>query len=64
MSRNYSIYLADILDAIDRIEEYTQNIAFDDFKKDRMRFDAVIRNMFASLSGLQRTVNHKSRNYR
>ena len=45
MSRDYDIYLDDILEAIDRIQEYVEDITRDVFAADRMRFDAVIRNL-------------------
>ena len=45
MSRDYDVYLEDILEAVDRIQEYVQDIPRDAFEADRMRFDAVIRNL-------------------
>ncbi len=45
MSRDYDIYLEDILEAIDRIQEYMQGVNRAAFETDRMRFDAVIRNL-------------------
>jgi len=41
--RSYLFRIADILDAIERIRRYTTKIPFDDFQKDSMRVDAVIR---------------------
>lgn len=43
-SRDFLIYLEDIIDAIEKIEKYTQNIDFDKFSKNDMVIDAVIRN--------------------
>ena len=44
--RDYDIYLEDILEAIDRIDEYIEGITrVEEFEADRMRFDAVIRNL-------------------
>ena len=45
MSRDYDVYLEDILEAIDRIQEYMQGVTRAAFENDRMRFDAVIRNL-------------------
>ena len=45
MSRDYEIYLEDISGAIDRIQEYIQGITRTEFETDRMRFDAIIRNL-------------------
>jgi len=45
MSRDYRIYLKDILISISKIEEYISNLTFEDFMKDNMRVDAVIRNL-------------------
>ena len=43
--RESHLYIEDIKDFIDRIEEYTKNISFDDFCKDRKTIDAVVRNL-------------------
>jgi len=43
-SRDFLIYLEDIIDAIEKIEKYTQNIDFNKFSKNDMVIDAVIRN--------------------
>ena len=45
MSRDYDIYLEDILEAIDRVQEYVRDIPRAEFEADRMRVDAVIRNL-------------------
>jgi uncharacterized protein with HEPN domain len=45
MQRDYKIYLNDILDAIKRIEEYTNGLSLADFKNNRLKQDAVIRNL-------------------
>ena len=42
--RNYTIFLEDILEAIKKIEKYTNNLSFEDFCSSDMRIDAVIRN--------------------
>lgn len=45
MSQDFDIYLEDILEAIDRIQEYVQDVTRETFEADRMRIDAVIRNL-------------------
>lgn len=44
-NRNPRLYLQDILDSIEKIEQYTEGMKFADFKKNRMAQDAVIRNI-------------------
>ncbi len=45
MSREYKVYLEDILEAIQNVEEFTQNISFEQFSQDKMRFHAVLHNL-------------------
>ena len=45
MSQDSDIYLEDILEAIDRIQEYVGDVTRETFERDRMRIDAVIRNL-------------------
>lgn len=45
MSRNYELYLRDILKAIGRIERYIGNDDKDTFKTDDMRVDSVLFNL-------------------
>jgi uncharacterized protein with HEPN domain len=45
MSRTYKVYLKDILDAIENVEEYTENLSFKKFKTNKLVRDAVIRNL-------------------
>lgn len=45
MSRNYRIYLQDILDAIQKVETYTTGVSFEIFVSESMRLDAVLRNL-------------------
>ena len=45
MSRNYSLYLQDIAEAIDRIQLYLEGVARDEFETNQMRLDAIIRNL-------------------
>jgi uncharacterized protein with HEPN domain len=42
--RDVRLYLDDILEAIDKIERYTEGLNFEQFKKDDKTGDAVIRN--------------------
>jgi uncharacterized protein with HEPN domain len=42
--RDYKLYLKDILDAIARIEDYTKDLSFEEFFKNNLVVDAVVRN--------------------
>ena len=44
MKRDARLYLDDIVEAIQRIEEYSQHPDFDSFKQDRKSVDAIVRN--------------------
>lgn len=44
MEKDYKAYLRHILDSIMLIENYTRNLSFEEFEKDRKTIDAVIRN--------------------
>lgn len=45
MPREYKAYLKDILEAIRKIEKYTENISVDGFVKDELIQDGVVRNL-------------------
>jgi len=45
MRRDYRIYLNDILESIRRIEKYTKNLTFEEFKENELIQDAVLRNL-------------------
>jgi len=45
MSRNFELYLEDILDAIRKVEKYTEDLKYDDFLKDELVIDGVIKNL-------------------
>ena len=45
MSRNYDLYLQDIVESADRIASYVEGITRSAFEADQMRIDAVIRNL-------------------
>jgi len=43
--RNPNLYLIDIKEAIDKIQEYTKDLSFDEFSKNSEKIDAVVRNL-------------------
>lgn len=45
MKRDYKVYLQDILECIERIEEYVGDMSYEDFIDDQKTVDAVIRNI-------------------
>ena len=45
MKRNYRLFVEDILESMNRIEEYIKNISIEEFKNSNIIFDAVIRNL-------------------
>ena len=45
MSRIYSLYLQDIVEASERIASYVKDVTQSEFETDQMRIDAVIRNL-------------------
>lgn len=45
MQRDYKTYFEDILMAIGKIERYTENLSFEDFKDDELKVDGVVRNL-------------------
>ena len=45
MSQDYRLYLEDILEAVQKIESYTEGLSFQQFIQDEMRLDAVLRNL-------------------
>ncbi len=45
MTRDYRIYLQDILDSISRIENYVEDMTYEDFMDDQKTVDAVARNI-------------------
>ncbi|RJP64428.1 MAG: DUF86 domain-containing protein [Candidatus Abyssobacteria bacterium SURF_17] len=45
MPRDYRLYLDDILESIDAIIQYVDQMNFDEFSTDRKTVDAVVRNM-------------------
>ena len=45
MSRDYKVYLEDILEAIHKIRAYTAGLSLPTFTADSKTFDAVVRNL-------------------
>ena len=45
MSRNYNLYLQDVVVAADRVVSYVEGITRSKFQADQMRIDAVVRNL-------------------
>jgi len=45
MSRDYKLYLEDILEATRKIDNYTRGLSLQQFNQDEMRTDAVLRNL-------------------
>jgi len=45
MKRDHRSFLQDILDSIDRIENYTADLEFEEFKNNSLVIDAVTRNL-------------------
>jgi uncharacterized protein with HEPN domain len=39
------LYLKDLLDSMDQVMAYLEGMTFDEFEKDKMRIDAVLRNI-------------------
>ncbi len=44
-NRNYKLFIADIKESLDKIEEYIENISEEQFRKDTKLQDAVIRRL-------------------
>ncbi|AGL01685.1 HepT-like ribonuclease domain-containing protein [Desulfoscipio gibsoniae] len=44
MTRNARLYLYDILESIEKIQQYTTNLTFEDFVANNMAVDTVVRN--------------------
>ncbi len=45
MQRDYRTYFEDILEAIDKIERYTDELGFDAFQNNELVIDGVVRNL-------------------
>jgi len=44
MRRNYQLYLEDILESANKIQNYAGDLPFEHLIRDRMRVDAIVRN--------------------
>jgi len=45
MSRDSLVYIKDILEAVNKIEKYTKGFSYENFKKNNLVIDAVLRNL-------------------
>jgi|CZCB01.1.fsa_nt_gi uncharacterized protein with HEPN domain len=45
INRNYIMYLEDIIHCIEKIEQYTEKLSYEEFTKNSLVIDAVIRNL-------------------
>jgi uncharacterized protein with HEPN domain len=45
MSRDYKVYLEDTLEAVQKIQKYTEGFSIDTFSRDSKTLDAVVRNL-------------------
>lgn len=45
MPRGYKLYLEDIFASITKIQNYVGDSSYEDFVKDEMKIDAVVRNL-------------------
>jgi len=45
MRRDYSLYIQDILECIEKIDEFVGDMAYDEFIEDEKTVDAVLRNL-------------------
>lgn len=43
--RDYKLYIEDILEAIQKVKNYTKNMSFEEFFKNDKTIDAVVRNL-------------------
>lgn len=43
--RSYKVYLKDILSSIKKINKYTKNVSYKEFKRDELLQDGVVRNL-------------------
>ena len=45
MNKNYMVYVYHILEALDAINEFVEGCTINNFAEDRMRWDAILRNL-------------------
>jgi len=58
MPKEYRVYVEDIKEAINKIEKYTGNLTFTEFRKNDLVIDAVIRNLEIIGEATKRIPNH------
>jgi len=62
MSKSEALYISHIIDAINNIEDFINDCDFSNFTNDRMRYDAVLRNLQTMAEATQKlnldTKNH------
>jgi len=59
--REWRLFVEDILESIELIEDYVRGMDFDDFRKDRKTVDAVVRN-FEIIGEASRNIPEHIRN--
>lgn len=62
MKRDYRLYLDDMLEAIGKIERYTDGLSYEQFRKDDKTIDAIIMN-FAIIGEAAKQIPAKIRKY-
>ena len=65
MKRDYKLYLNDINEAINQIETYVRNVSEEDFSKDKLLQDAVLRRLEIigeAVRNIPRTLKEKNKN--
>ncbi len=62
MKRDYRLYLDDMLEAIGKIERYTEGLGYEQFRKDDKTIDAVITN-FTIIGEAAKKIPAKIRKY-
>lgn len=45
MPKQFEVYFLDVLDSIEKIQKYTKALSFEEFSKNPMAIDAVVRNL-------------------
>ena len=63
MSRDYKVYLQDILEAIRKIQNFTKGISKNSFLSDEKTFDAVIRNLEIIGEAIKNIPDHVRNNH-
>jgi len=61
--RDFRVYLEDMVEAINCIEDYTQGMSYEDFVKDKKTIDAVVRNFEIIGEAAKNVPNEVRKNY-